>query len=204
MAKIEFTHGLKATYYFRYKKNVLNKEIVCDLNAMGHEIGYHYEVCSRAKGNMQNAEKIAQKELAELRKIVPVTSASMHGRPFSRWNNIDLWKYFPREHFGLVGEAYMDIDYDQVKYFSDTGRTWHSSRYNVRDHVSEKREEKKEILNTYDLINVLKKEEYRSVCILAHPERWASNAVTWSASWLSDTFVNQAKIALLLARRLKR
>jgi hypothetical protein len=31
--------------------------------------------------------------------------------------------------------VYADFDYADVRYFSDTGRTWHPMRHNLRDHV---------------------------------------------------------------------
>jgi hypothetical protein len=44
MAEIERGFDIQATYYFRSTKEVFKAEIM-------HEIGYHYEVLDKAKGN---------------------------------------------------------------------------------------------------------------------------------------------------------
>jgi hypothetical protein len=57
----------------------------------------------------------------------------MHGSPLLPWDNRDIWARATPADFGLVGEVYRDIDYRLVHYLSDTGRTWHPTRFNVRD-----------------------------------------------------------------------
>lgn len=35
--------------------------------------------------------------------------------------------------FGIIGEPYFDLDFDQVFYLTDTGRMWDGDKFNVRD-----------------------------------------------------------------------
>ena len=42
VAKIEHSLGIKASYYFRVVEQSNKPEIIKDIAAMGHEIGYHY------------------------------------------------------------------------------------------------------------------------------------------------------------------
>ena len=71
--------------------------------------------------------------LEKLRKIVPVKTICMHGSPMSRWDSRLLWKYYDYHDFGIVGEPYFDIDFDEVFYLTDTGRRWDGEGVSVRD-----------------------------------------------------------------------
>ena len=44
----------------------------------------------------------------------------MHGSPLSKWNDLDLWDNYDFKKYGILGEAFMSIDYDNVDYFTDT------------------------------------------------------------------------------------
>ena len=48
----------------------------------------------------------------------------MHGSPMSRWDSRLLWKYYDYHDFGIVGEPYFDMNFDEVLYLTDTGRRW--------------------------------------------------------------------------------
>ncbi|MCX5718405.1 MAG: hypothetical protein NT055_00310, partial [Nitrospirae bacterium] len=71
--------------------------------------------------------------LGKLRKIIPVKTICMHGSPMSRWDSRLLWKYYDYHDFGIVGEPYFDIDFDEVLYLTDTGRRWDGRLVSVRD-----------------------------------------------------------------------
>ena len=200
LAQIESAFGLCATYYFRYTKGVFNKQIIKDIYKMGHEIGYHYETLARAGGDWARSGQLFRDELAEFRKLVPVQTASMHGRPLSKWNNIDMWDWFSRKEFDLLGEAYLDIDYERVRYYSDTGRSWHGSRYNLRDKVAGQ-DDTVEIETTEELIALIKSERYDRICILTHPNRWVGSRLEWGVSWCSDLAANQVKMLLSRLRK---
>ena len=63
MAEIEYEFGIKSTYYFRTTKEVYHKEIIKKINNLGHEIGYHYEHLSDAKGDIEKAKVIFEDNL---------------------------------------------------------------------------------------------------------------------------------------------
>ncbi|MCZ7355881.1 MAG: hypothetical protein O8C65_03020 [Candidatus Methanoperedens sp.] len=48
-ARVERELGIKATYYFRM--NVFRPEIMREIESVGHEVGYHYEVLGKANGD---------------------------------------------------------------------------------------------------------------------------------------------------------
>jgi len=150
-ASIEAEIRLKGTYYFRAVSQSFDAEIIEKIAGMGHEVGYHYEdfvfVRQKAEGGRRKGESDVEyekrlvgiaiesfsKNLEKLRRIVPVNTICMHGSPMSRWDSRLLWKYYDYRDFGIIGEPYFDIDFDEVLYLTDTGRRWDGGLYNIRD-----------------------------------------------------------------------
>ena len=64
-----------------------------------------------------------------------VKTICMHGSPLSKWDNRDLWKKYDYRDFGIIAEPYFDLDFDEVFYLTDTGRSWNNSKASVRDKV---------------------------------------------------------------------
>lgn len=42
----------------------------------------------------------------------------------SRLSNLELWKRYDYKELGIIGEPYLDVDFDEVFYLTDTGRRW--------------------------------------------------------------------------------
>ncbi len=61
-ARVEQELGIRATYYFRMNGTVFRPEIMREIEGMGHEVGYHYEVLGKAKGDHEMAIKMFEKE----------------------------------------------------------------------------------------------------------------------------------------------
>ena len=72
-------------------------------------------------------------------KITNVKTVSMHGRPINKYNNLSLWTHenhlLIKNQLGILGEVYIDIDYSDIAYISDTGRNWKDLKFNKRDVV---------------------------------------------------------------------
>ena len=96
MAELEHELGIQSTYYFRVPYTFKPEMIV---KILGHEVGYHYEVLSKAKGDYEKAVELFEQELNEFRKIVDVKTIGMHGSPLSRYDNRDLWKRYDFNEF---------------------------------------------------------------------------------------------------------
>ena len=135
VAKIEKNLGIKASYYYRIVKESNVPELIREVAKMGHEIGYHYEDLTLAKGDRQAAIKLFEKNLAYFRTFYPVTTACMHGSPMTKWDNKDTWKEYNYKDYGIIAEPYFDVDYNKVFYITDTGRSWNSTGVSVRDKV---------------------------------------------------------------------
>lgn len=192
MAVVEQRHGLASTYFYRGRAD---PSVVRQVAALGHEVGYHYDAFSRARGNRDRAVRIFRGEIARLREAAPVRVASMHGSPLLPWDNREFWNGVSPADFGLVGEVYRDIDYAGVAYFSDTGRTWHPRRFNVRDHAPGGAHA---VVDTTDeLIALVRTGRLARFCLLTHPERWPATRLAFCLQTSLDVATNLVKVALL-------
>lgn len=189
MAEIEHGYNIHATYYFRTVKDVFKPEIIRRIASMGHEVGYHYEAMDRAGGDVNKAIEIFQEELEMMRKITPIYTICMHGNPLKPWSNKDLWQHYSYQEYGIIGEAYLSLDYAKVAYFTDTGRSWNNPKYSVKDKTSHQ----VGVKNTDHLIQLIKNRTYSQLCILTHPNRWSNTTTQWLAELISQNIKNVAK-----------
>lgn len=195
MAKIENRYGLKSSFYFRMK--TFDKEIMIEIKRMGHEIGYHYECLDESKGDYEMAIKLFKKNLEKF-KGFDIKTICMHGNALTKWNNRDIWKKYDFKKFGILGEAYLSSDFTTLEYFSDTGRTWHPSKYNIKD-IPDNHKPKIHINSTDDMINLVKKGK-TSLYILTHPNRWNDNVFSWLWHLILQDIKNIGKRLILFIR----
>lgn len=118
LTKMEHKRNLFSTLFFRlHSEKYLFSEIVQlikQLNSMGFEIGYHYEVLSQTKGDTEEALNLFKKELTELRKIVPTNVAAHHG---DKYKNQMIWPLLDKDTLN-IWTAY---DMKRDIYITDTG-----------------------------------------------------------------------------------
>lgn len=176
MAEIETAMGISSTYYFR--KTTFNQHIIEDIHFWGHEIGYHYEVMDKAKGDIGVAHAIFNTELEILRCWVPVKTCAAHGNPLTKYDNRTFFERFDVGQFGLVGEA------EKVKcegYNTDTGRG--KEQYNLKDRINA----------AIHYVSLLDPKYIRnSIYYNIHPERW-NDGLAWYRQWLFDWGCNLVK-----------
>ncbi|OJX08489.1 MAG: hypothetical protein BGO76_01860 [Caedibacter sp. 38-128] len=200
MAKLESDLGIRSTYYFRFIPSVFKKEIISKISEMGHEIGYHYETLSKAKGDPYKAIKIFKTELSELRSIAPIKTACMHGSPLSKFDNRIIWKHFNLQDYGILGEPYLSLNYNEIEYFTDTGRSWNETRTNLRDRTNQVKDKNSvSIQGIDDLITLFKKTD-KPIILQTHPERWNQRTDRYLAYLLFDYMANGIKLALSFVR----
>ena len=139
IAGIESEMGIRATYYFRIVRQSNQPSVIKAIAKLGHEIGYHYEDLSIMHGDKKAAITHFKFQLNYFRQFYPVRTICMHGSPFSKWDNRNLWKTTEYLNYGVIGEPYFDFltpktDADtQKNYFTDTGRMWDGEKSNLRD-----------------------------------------------------------------------
>lgn len=191
IAQIEREFDISSTYYFRMTDEVYQPVLIKQIAELGHEIGYHYEVLDKAKGDFSKAIEIFENELTELRKVHEIKTLCMHGNSRTRWDNRDLWKYYDFKKHDIIGEAYLSIDSNDIAYFSDTARTW-NPKYKIKDSIDSS--EGKPIINkTNDLIKLIEEKKFPHLYILMHPDDWCDDFGKWLSNMVTRKFKNVGK-----------
>ena len=196
MAELEHALGIHATYYFRHPYTFI-PEIIKQVLSLGHEIGYHYEVLSKADGDHKKAIALFTLELEEFRTFCDVRTICMHGRPLSRYDNRDLWKKHDFKDFGIEGEAYLSMADKGLLYLTDTGRNW-GGKHSVRDAMPGARAVPVE--TTDDLVEWIGSSGEEGLYLTVHPERWAVDGSEWLISYSKDAVVNFGKSILVMVQ----
>ncbi len=196
LAELEYELGIRSTYYFRYPYT-FRPDVIRAIRDMGHEIGYHYETLSKVKGDHKLAIQLFQEEIAMFRKIsgCRITTISMHGTPLSPYDNRDLWKFYNFRDYGIDGEAYLSFTGNDLRYLTDTGRSW-SGKHSIRDMIPGQ-SSFLPISTTDHLIRWIDSCEERCLYLTVHPERWTDNGRRWAISYIEDLIVNTGKTLLL-------
>ena len=163
MARIEATRGIKATYYFRADTRVYDLPVMRDIRDMGHEIGYHFNTLDRCGGDFAKAIALFQEDLVRFRRDgFPVTTVCSHGDPrvpkegYKVNNEILLHDSGIKERTEILGEAYLDVAFDTLRYVSDVGIKWSV------------------VASTRELIEWFQLERPPLVYLLTHPDYWSS------------------------------
>lgn len=191
-AKLEAEYNIQSTYYFRIVKKSYNKDIISEIAKLGHEIGYHYENLAEANGHYNLAIRNFEENLSKLRKFYPVKTICMHGSPLSKWDNKKLWEKYNYKDFGIIVESYLDIDFNEIFYLTDTGRSWNNKSASIRDKVQSN------FTNNYnsteEIIEAIKNGSMpNKIMINTHPQRWSNNIIEWNIELISQTAKNVIK-----------
>ncbi len=215
MAKVEAERGIAVTYYIRRKFFENSLDLVRDIAAMGHQIGYHYEeVDTHQKApNLQIARDSVGFFIGSLLDIdklgFAIRSVCAHGNPLTDVDNrqvVHLLRddtYLDRLAFTydkteikekvsdrLIGDASIDItgrDFDL--YIPDTGRF--NPRYNLKDRIDDC--PITGLSNLGDLRKLLSSGRHRRIYMNMHPDRWSGDPATWLFDFAFDTAKNLMK-----------
>lgn len=205
MGELERDLGLRSSYYFRTTRSAWDERVMRKIVAMGHEVGLHYECLDKAKGDVAKAAEIFRHDLARARAVCPIATVAMHGNPSTPWDNRDLWRELTLSDFGLLGEAYLSVDFGTVLYYGDSGRTWADTMFNVKDVVPDGvclPLDQRPARRTAELMEIIRTDR-RNVYLLVHPNRWPATVAGWVVSWGTDQAFNWAKLAFKAWRRIR-
>jgi len=205
---IKYNYGFYTLYYFRSIPPVFKPDIIQRISDLGHEIGYHYENLSyvgrRHSGRSREqlfelAIEDFERNLEKFRKLVSIKTICMHGSPWSKYDNRELWDVYDYRDYGIIGEPYFDVDFNEVLYLTDTGRAWNTSGGNVRDKVQSKYHY--DFKSTFDIIRALENDELPDkIMFNVHPQRWTDNIFDWTWELVSQKAKNVAKWGLRMVR----
>ena len=201
-AQIEKSLGARATYYFRVGKESNHPEIIRAIVSLGHEIGYHYEDMSLCGGDIDKAYDHFTTWLDYFRQYYAVETICMHGAPTSKWDGKDLWKQYDYKTLGITGEPYLDTDFSDVFYLTDTGRCWDGYKVSVRDKIPGHQDEWTKAGLTWhttpQLIAAIEQGRLpEHVMMTTHPQRWTNNRGAWYKEAITQKLKNIIKRILL-------
>lgn len=201
MARLEAEYDIPATYYFRTIDKTFQPDLIHEIEALGHEIGYHYEDMDRVDGDVGAAHESFAEHLARLRDVAKIDTVCMHGNPLTVYDNRDMWNDSRTfEDYELIGEAYLSMDFVDVTYFSDTGRTWKDGDLKVKDNPVGESKKSVQVGGTNELIELIKGGDVPRLCLLSHPNRWAQSSSELVVELAKDTTTNVGKRVLQFVR----
>jgi hypothetical protein len=204
IAEIENALNIRASYYFTFEFFKRNNDVIDKIKKLGHEIGYHYNELSRSKGNIDQAISYFDTHLEFIRKSQQINTICMDGRPVQKFDNRDLWNYLDYKKYGVKGEIYLDVNYDEFAYFTDTSRTWLNQEFNVRDMVYTNKEWIR-YKSSKEIIKAIENGSFPQKAVLnVHPEHWSINAVEWYQKLIWQFSKNAIKYVLLKLGCLKK
>ncbi|HVP12670.1 MAG TPA: hypothetical protein VMV94_15950 [Phycisphaerae bacterium] len=188
MAAAERDLGVKSTYYFRCNARArFPEEDIRFVTDLGHEIGFHYETVDRLEGRADEVPDRFRLELAALRAIADVATATACGTPLSQLPAVHFAKSLDLRELGLMGDPAVDIDFSKVLYITDTGGTF-GSRANLRDRSAGKN--LRERTPPAKLAQTLNPRLEPLVVLNTHPHRWPLGVAGLLLVRLADLFVN--------------
>ena len=200
MAEMEKEMGVNASYYFREKFIIENSDDIRYIEEVGHEVGYHYEDLVKEKGDVDKAYVRFVCNIEKMRQVAGVRTITMHGSPMSKIDSKDMWRVYDYKKLGLIGEPQIDVDWNEMFYLTDTGRSWNG--VSRRDKVGEFKsvwEAKGWIYEkTDDVIRALKEGRFPNcVMMTTHPQRWADGWGEWLKELVMQRVKNWVKMVLL-------
>ncbi len=200
-AEIQADLGISSTFYFRIVPESFDEEVIKKIYNLGHEIGYHYEDMDFANGNPEKAIQFFEKHLQKLRNVAPISTLCMHGSPKSKYNNKDVWKRYNYKNYDLIGEPYFELDFNQIAYYTDTGRSWNGKKFSIRDKTNATKQFPM-YQTTFQLIEAIENNTFPTQAMLNfHPQRWTDNALDWYKEYIFQNAKNQVKFALIKLRK---
>ena len=202
-AQIEHELELQASYYFRVVSESNQPEVIREIAALGHEIGYHYEDMAIMHGDTEKALAHFQEQLAYFRQYYPVSTICMHGAPTSKYDGRELWKHYDYREYGVIGEPYFDVDFSKVFYLTDTGRRWDGYKVSVHDKIPQYQDQWTErgwVYRRSSQIIEAAEQSQLPPCIMitTHPQRWTNNPLLWIKEVVVQTIKNTIKRLFLV------
>lgn len=189
MAKIETTYGHCGSYYVQaYLMNEpKNIEMLHQMQAMGHEISYHYDVMDSTKGNLVLAIDEFEKNCEIFKQNgFEIITVCQHGNPVIErvgyTSNRDFFrdervcKQYPNVSDIMANfKKKYDIDY---MYYSDAGRKFKFIFDPINNDIVPSDEKNIPYENMTALFAAIV--ENNRVIISTHPHRWSNSAVLYA------------------------
>jgi hypothetical protein len=175
MANLEAVNDIVSIYFFRYQHMQTAAHCIDEISKLGHKIGYHYENLANHNGNAEAAMNEFISHLSLCRSSWDIQFISMHGSPYSRFNNSNMWNNKNASEFDLIDVSALSSSEDFL-YLTDTGGHWNNPKYNIRDTINYNLKSNYSFKSTHSLIDNIKHNRLpKRLMINIHPQRWSDN-----------------------------
>ncbi len=173
LARLEAEFDASASYYLH--PSAFREGRAERLVDLGHEVGYHYDDVATTRGDLDTARALFANNLRVFRRACDVATVSPHAAALSQHDNTVLWQRGPSfEEFGLLGDADRSVDYVDLSFFSDAGRTFRERPADRARSLGE-RDQPTTAETASDLAAQFRAGSPARVCVLTHPCRWTNS-----------------------------
>ena len=218
-SKLEKNFNIFTSYYFRVIKNIYDNDVMRIIKNQGHEIGYHYETLSKTEGNLDEAFKLFTKELKlfshfhnkiticphggftipgkngyTMGGILKLIKKAIKGEKFlSEWKSSSIWSKNKIDSLSqkILGDAHNSVDFSDILYLSDTGRSWNNKYKNI-DLVES--QININVNSTDQIMSIIESNKFSKIYILVHFEQWKSSFKDWQIWYFSQLLRRNAKL----------
>jgi hypothetical protein len=141
------------------------------------------------------AFQLFKEHLATLRELSPVITICMHGSPRSDYDNKALWKKYNYKELDIIGEPYIDLDFNKVLYLTDTGRRWDGQNVSIRDKVEiPSHFNHLSFRSTHQIIEAAANNQLPDkIMFTFHPQRWTNSPPAWTSEFIRQNAKNIIK-----------
>lgn len=186
LAQIEHKYGHRGTYYAHANllKDPLNVAIFRKMQAMGHEISYHYDVLDSNHGNLEEAIREFEVNRKQFELLgFPVITVCQHGNPVVEregyTSNRDFFRSSQvQEMYPNIADIMVDFKekyHTEYSYFSDAGRKFKLIFDPINNDIVNSDDKNVPYEELEDLLEVLPPK----TIISTHPHRWTKSAVSY-------------------------
>jgi len=194
-ALLENRNSIASTYFFRKKHFLRNTDVIKKIIELGHFVGYHYENLADFNGNADQAINDFEHTIKFIRQDFELKWISAHGSPIARVNNQSIWSKSYALAYDLTDISNLEI-YKKYFYLTDTGRSWNSIAFNLRDRAYHKLNGYVSDGTTSSIIDGLKKGLFpEQIIINVHPQRWNRKLGPWLGELVMQSVKNPIKYA---------
>lgn len=188
LAKIEHKYGHRGSYYVQayLMKDKKNIDFLKQMQQMGHEISYHYDVMDSNKGNLDNAiaEFETNKRIFEENGF-SITTVCQHGNPVVERIGYTSNRDFFRSQ--RIQDLYPDIadimvDYKEkyhtdYTYYSDAGRKFSAIYDPINNDIVSSDDKNIKYENLDEVFTAMQKVD--NVILSTHPHRWTKSTMEY-------------------------
>ncbi|MEZ9042788.1 MULTISPECIES: hypothetical protein [unclassified Vibrio] len=199
IARIEAEHGIQSVFYFQFDVFVESISIASQIQNLGHEIGYHYDVLDANNGCFELAILDFQKSINKFHEYgFAIETVCPHGNPVlvrDGWNsNKD---FFRNKNVRDLFPGIFDIVVDARKVFGETFTYYTDAGYSWKKVTSIDENDREQIpdIDIIDLIKDIESSNSEIIILSNHPHRWMRSPIrAFSKKYLFVTVRYLARI----------